>query len=287
MLLAMSLVPVMDGLAKLLTARYPTLEVVWARYFFHVAALLPFMLWRYGRQAFVTYQPGLQMLRSVVVLIATFCFFGAIADIPLADALAIVFVYPFVVTALSPLLLGDRVGVWRWSAVMTGFVGTLIIIRPGFQAFSPAMLLALGTGISYAAYVILTRKLAGADRPLVTLLMMGVFGTVVTTLLVPFVWVTPTPGDLAVMVAVGVLAAIAHYMIIVAHELASAPQLAPYSYVEIVAATVVGYVMFQDLPETTTWIGIAVIVTSGVVIALREAAVSKRARREQGPVPGA
>ena len=278
MVAAMSLIPIMDGLAKLLSARYPTLEIVWARYFFHFVLLLPLVLWRYGRRTFAMRRPGLQIFRGGLLMVSTACFFGAIADIPLADALAIVFVYPFVVTALSPLLLGEQVGVWRWSAVIIGFIGALIIIRPGFQVLSPAMLMALGAGTVYAIYVLVTRKMAGGDPPLVTLLMTGLVGTVVMTALLPYFWVMPTSEDLLIMVALGALAAVGHYGIIVAHEWASAPQLAPYSYVEIVSATIVGYRLFNDLPEPLTWIGMAIIVASGVVIALREARVSRLAR---------
>ncbi|MFT5507227.1 MAG: drug/metabolite transporter (DMT)-like permease [Hyphomicrobiaceae bacterium] len=279
MVLAMTLIPVMDGLAKILSSSYPTLEIVWARYFFHFALLLPLVLWRYGRQSFVMKRPWLQLLRGSTLVVATVCFFGSIADIPLADALAIVFVYPFIVTALSPALLGDQVGIWRWTAVIVGFAGALIIIRPGFQEMSPAMLLALGAGCMYAIYVLITRKMAGSDPPLKTLLMTGVVGTIATTFTLPFVWITPTAPDLAIMISLGVLAAIGHYMIIVAHEWASAPQLAPYSYVEIVAATTVGYVLFGDLPEALTWLGIIIIVFSGIVIAWREGYVTRRERK--------
>lgn len=280
MVLAMSLIPVMDGLAKLLSARYPTLEIVWARYFFHFALLLPLVLWRYGAKSFSMTRPWLQLIRGSTLVIATICFFGAIADIPLADALAIVFVYPFLVTALSPALLGDNVGIWRWTAVIVGFFGALIIIRPGFQQMSPAMLLALGAGCMYAIYILITRKMAGSEPPIKTLLMTGVVGTIATTIALPFVWVTPTLTDLAIMISLGVLAAIGHYMIILAHEWATAPQLAPYSYVEIIAATTVGYLMFNDLPEPITWLGIITIVASGIVIAWREGYVTRKARRQ-------
>ncbi len=278
MVLAMTLIPVMDGLAKLLSARYPTFEIVWARYFFHFILLLPLVLHRYGRAAFSLQRPGLQLFRGSLLMVSTACFFGAIASIPLADTLAVVFVYPFVVTALSPWFLGERVGIWRWGAVAVGFVGALIVIRPGFQALTPAMLMALGAGCIYAVYVLVTRKMAGSDPPLKTLLMTGVVGTVVMTLILPFVWITPTPADLVIMASLGVLAAAGHYMIIVAHEWASAPQLAPYSYVEIVSATIVGYVLFSDLPAPMTWLGIIIIVLSGIVIAWREGSVARRAR---------
>ena len=279
MVLAMTLIPVMDGLAKLLSARYPTLEIVWARYFFHFVLLLPLVLHRYGASAFTLQRPWLQLFRGSLLMVSTACFFGAIATIPLADTLAVVFVYPFVVTALAPWFLGERVGVWRWAAVAVGFIGALIVIRPGFQTLSPAMLMALAAGCIYAVYVLVTRKMAGTDPPLKTLLMTAIVGTVVMTAILPFVWVTPSSTDLVIMVSLGVLAATGHYMIIVAHEWASAPQLAPYSYVEMVSATVVGFLMFGDLPAALTWLGIFIIVLSGIVIAWREGYVARRTAR--------
>ncbi len=276
MVLAMSLIPVMDGIAKMLSAHHTTVEIVWARYFFHCVLLLPVVLWRYGLAGLRPKRPLLQFVRGGTLVVATVCFFAAIADLALADALAIVFIYPFVVTALSPVLLGDGVGVWRWSAVLVGFLGALIIIRPGFQALSPAMMLALAAGTCYAVYVLITRKMAGAERPLVTLLMTGVVGTIAASIALPFYWSTPTPMHFAMMVSLGVIAAAGHYLIIVAHEWASAPQLAPYSYVEIVSATIVGYLLFRDIPEPLTWLGIAIIVASGIVIAWREARLTRR-----------
>ena len=216
--IAMSIIPMADGLAKLLTARLPTIEIVWARYFFHFACLFPLVVWRYGRRTFRLQKPGFQILRGCLLLVATMCFFRAVGDIPLVDAMAVVFVYPFVVTAFSPLVLGEKVGRWRWIAVIVGFIGALIVIRPGFQAFSPAVLLALGTGVSYAAYVLVTRKMAGTDPPLVTVMITGLVGTLLSTLMLPFVWVMPSTGDLLILMLLGVLAAIGHYGVILAHE---------------------------------------------------------------------
>lgn len=279
MVLAMSLIPLMDGIAKLLSARYPTLEIVWARYFFNFILLFPFVLWFYGRRTFQLRRPLLQVVRGLMLMMATTCFFGAIAFLPLADTLAIVFIHPFIVTALSPLLLGDKVGVWRWSAVVVGFIGALIIIQPGFQELSPAMLMALGAGGFYAFYVLITRKMAGSDPPLITLLMTSVVGTVVMTPLQPMHWVTPDALDLALMMSIGAIAIVGHYMIIVAHEWASAPQLAPYSYVEMISATALGYIMFNHLPGVLTWVGMAIIAASGIVVAWREAVQLRHARR--------
>lgn len=268
---AMLIIPVMDGIAKSLTADFAPVQVVWARYFFHFMLFLPLVLASHGRRLFRLKKPVLQLVRGTFLLASTFCFFTAIKTMPLADAIAVVFVYPFVVTALAPWLLGDRVGYLRWMAVVAGFCGAMLVIRPGFEEVSGATLFAVGAGTIYAFYVLSTRMLAGSDPVPVTLLMTGYVGTVVTTVAMPWFWVTPTAEQFGLMVVIGFLAACGHYLIIQAHERASAAQLAPYAYVEIVGATVVGLVLFGDFPDALTWVGIGVIIASGIFIAWREA----------------
>ena len=267
---AMTIIPIMDGIAKHLTASFDPLQVVWARYFFHFVLFLPLVLYRYRGEAFRLSRPRLQLLRGTLLWVSTMCFFSAVQVLPLADTIAIVFVYPFVVTALAPWLVGDSVGRLRWTAVGIGFIGALFVIRPGFESVSVAMLLALAAGVGYAGYVLSTRKLAGSDPALVTLLMTGVVGTAGSTVILPFVWTSPEPGQLLLMVLIGLMAASGHYLIILAHEYSSAPQLAPYAYVEIIAATIVGLIAFGDFPDAATWLGIAIIVASGIFIAWRE-----------------
>ena len=267
----MTIIPIMDGIAKHLTASFHPLQVVWARYFFHFVLFLPLVLYRYRGGAFRLSRPRLQLLRGTLLWVSTMCFFSAIQVLPLADTIAIVFVYPFVVTALAPWLVGDSVGRLRWTAVGIGFIGALFVIRPGLESVSVAMLLALAAGVGYAGYVLSTRKLAGSDPALVTLLMTGVVGTAGSTVILPFVWTSPEPGQLLLMVLIGLMAASGHYLIILAHEYSSAPQLAPYAYVEIIAATIVGLIVFGDFPDAATWLGIGIIVASGIFIAWREA----------------
>ncbi|SMF44394.1 Threonine/homoserine efflux transporter RhtA [Tistlia consotensis] len=267
---AMMLVPMMDGLAKHLSAHYATVQIVWARYFFHLAFLLPIVLWRYGRAVLRPNRPVAQVLRGGLLLGSTVLFFAAIRSMPLADAIALVFVYPFIVTALSPLLLGEKVGIRRWSAVLVGFAGALIVIRPGLGVFQWSALLALGGGSVYALYVMATRKLAGSNPPLVTLAYTALLGAVVMSAVAPLEWVAPRPLDWALMALMGAIAAGGHFLVIRAYECAPASLLSPYGYSEIVMATLVGFVGFGDFPDSVTWLGVAVIVASGVYIALRE-----------------
>jgi drug/metabolite transporter (DMT)-like permease len=270
MLAAMPIIPVMDATAKFLSDSYHTVQLVWARYFFHLLLFLPFVLWRYRSRLFRPSRPGLQLLRGTMLMTSTGLFFAAIALMPLADTLAVVFIYPFVITALSPFVLDERVGPRRWMAVTTGFVGALIIIRPGAGILSAGVPFAVAAGAVYACYALSTRKLAGTDPPLVTLTFTGLVGAAVTTLALPFVWVTPQLADWPLMLLLGLCAATGHLCFIIAHEKATASQLAPLGYSEIVSATLLGYAVFGDFPDSLTWLGIAVIVASGVYISLRE-----------------
>ncbi len=183
--LAMCLVPFMDGIAKHLSASYAVGQIVWARYFFHLVLLLPFVRWRYGGRALNPPRPRLQILRGGLMLGATILFFAAIARIPLADATALVFISPLVVTALSPWLLGERVGARRWSAVTVGFLGACIVIRPGAGLLDWGGLLAVAAGVVYACFLILTRKLAGSAPATVTLAHTALVGALVMSLALP------------------------------------------------------------------------------------------------------
>ncbi len=270
MLAAMAVVPLMDGVAKHLSGSFPVLQVVWARYFFHLLILLPVVLWRHGANALLLRRPWLQIVRGGFLLGSTILFFAAIAVMPIADALALVFVAPLVVTALSPLILGERVGPRRWIAVSVGFAGVLVIVRPGLGAFHPGMLLALGAGVIYAFYSLATRKLSGSAPPLVTLAYTALLGALVMTAAVPAVWTPPDTTDLLWMVLMGALAAGGHFLVIKSFEYAEASLLAPLGYSEIVMATVVGYVFFGDFPDGWTWLGVAIVIASGVYVSVRE-----------------
>ena len=272
MLAGMMLMPVMDGTAKYLAARYPVAEVIWARYFFHLIVMVPVILWRYGPRACWPNKPLLQLVRGGLMLGSSFFFVFAIRHMPLADALTLVFVAPLVVTALSPFLLGERVDGKRWLAVAVGFSGAVIIIRPGFGIMQSSAFLALGAGCTYAFYLIATRKLAGSAPPLVTLTYTALLGGVILAAFMPAVWVAPGLADLGRMVLMGLVSAGGHLLLIMAFDRAPASVLAPFFYSQIVMATVFGFFVFGDFPDGLTWLGIAVIVSSGVYLSLREGA---------------
>ena len=237
------------------------------------------MLWRYGLSGLWPAQPAMQILRGGLLVVATALFFAALAELPLADALALVFASPLMVTALSPWLLGETVGIRRWSAVIVGFGGALVIFQPGFGVFQWGAVYAVGSGIGYAFFLIATRKLAHSAPPLVTLTFTALLGAVVLSgfeLTVPGAWLTPSVPHLAMMVAMGVIAAVAHFMLIKAYDHAEASLLAPFGFAEIIMATIVGLVVFGDFPGAVIWLGIAIVITSGVYVAIRERQVQRR-----------
>jgi len=272
-LLGWMMLPVMDGFAKYLSADLPVLQITWARYFFTVAFTFPIMFFFYNKQLVWSDKPKLQILRGLILLCANICFFYAISIIPLAKALTLAFVAPLIVTAFSPMLLGEKVGVRRWTAVIIGFVGSLVVIRPGFLEINLASLAALGTGVMYGFYLIITRKLSTSDNPLLTLLLTGLVGLVAVTGVIPFIWVNPNLSQWSMMAGIGVFACIGHLFLILSLKYADASKLAPLGYTEIIPNVIIGYYFFGNFPDNWTFLGLAIIVISGIYISRREATV--------------
>ena len=269
-LLAWVMLPIMDGFAKYLSSDLPVLQITWARYFFTVAFTFPIMFFFYRNQLKWSDKPKLQFIRGLILLIANICFFYSISVISLAKALTLAFVAPLIVTAFSPMFLGEKVGFRRWSAVVIGFVGSLVVIRPGFVEINLASLAALGTGVMYGFYLIITRKLSTSDNPLLTLLLTGMVGAVIITCVVPFVWIQPTLNQWSMMAAIGVFACIGHLFLILSLKYADASKLAPFSYFEIITNIIIGFYFFSDFPDNWTFLGLFIIVLSGIYISRRE-----------------
>jgi drug/metabolite transporter (DMT)-like permease len=272
-LLGWMMLPVMDGFAKYLSADLPVLQITWARYFFTVVFTFPVMFFFYNKQLVWSDKPKLQILRGLILLCANICFFYAISIIPLAKALTLAFVAPLIVTAFSPMLLGEKVGMRRWTAVIIGFVGSLVVIRPGFLEINLASLAALGTGVMYGFYLIITRKLSTSDNPLLTLLLTGLVGLVAVTGVMPFIWVNPNLSQWSMMAGIGVFACIGHLFLILSLKYADASKLAPLGYTEIIPNVIIGYYFFGNFPDNWTFLGLAIIVISGIYISRREATI--------------
>ena len=269
-LLGWMFLPVMDGFAKFLSDDLPILQITWARYFFTVVFTLPIMIFFFKKQLVWSVKPKLQISRGLILLSANICFFYAISIISLAKALTLAFVAPLIVTAFSPVMLGEKVGFRRWTAVVVGFTGSLVVIRPGFVELNFASLAALGTGILYGFYLIITRKLSTSDNPLLTLLMTGMVGAILVSAIIPFYWVKPSLNQWSLMAGIGVFACIGHLFLILSLKYADASKLAPLGYTEIIPNVLIGYYFFSEFPDKWTYVGLLIIILSGLYISKRE-----------------
>ena len=266
---AWMIVPVMDAFAKYLSSSMDVLQITWARYFFTVVFTLSLMLIFYRHSLVWTKKPALQLIRGLIFVFSTYLFFYAISEISLPKALTLAFVAPICVTALSPFFLNEKVGV-KWTAVSLGFIGTLIVIRPGFIELNLATMAALGNGICYGFYLIITRKLSTSDNPLLTLLLSGLIGTIIISLFMPSVWVNPTSNQWILMALIGLIASVAHLFLILSLKYADASKLAPLGYTEIITNILISYYFFHELPDNWTYLGLFIIVLSGLYISRRE-----------------
>jgi len=269
--LSLTIIPFGDGIAKLLGEQgYPAIQITWARYSVHLFITFFLVLKFSGRKGLVPNNLPIQLVRCVLVVFATVCFFTSLQFLPLADAIAIVFIAPLVMTILSGPLLGERVGIWRWSSVVVGFVGVLIIIRPGGDSFIWESLWALVAAIGFGLYVVLTRKASGQNTPLVSLFFMGFIGAIILSFIVPFQWVPPKSEDWMLFLTVGLCATLGHGLLIWATDFIEASIIAPLHYVEIIGAVIIGYWLFGDLPDFYTIVGCGIVVVAGLVIIYRE-----------------
>ena len=264
------ILPIMDAIAKYLSYSLPILQITWFRFFFS-AVITGIFIYLFSRKSFVRSKNiKSQVLRGILLLTSSLLFFYAISVISLAKALTLAFICPLIVTALSPYFLKERVGRRRWTAVIVGFIGVLLVIRPGIVEFNWASLASLGTGLCYAIYLIVTRSLKDTDNGLLTLLFTSIVGTVVLSVYLPFVWVNPSLNQLLLAVNMGFIAALAHGLIIISYNFSDASKLAPLGYFEIIPNIIIGYIWFSDFPDKYTVLGLLVIILSGVYVFRRE-----------------
>ena len=278
MLVAMAVLPLIDVLAKFLgQAGLPVLVIVWGRALFGTLAVLPLALRSGGRAALVLQDPPFQITRALLLYCATFFFFSALIYLPIADALAIFFVNPLIVVVLSALVLRESVGPRRWAAVAVGFVGTLIIIRPGWVELNPGTILALLSGLSLGSYFVLTRARIGRQDANVMTFQTSAVGTIGLTLLLPLHWQMPLPHQWLMLMALGAIATLSHLLITRAYGQAEASVLAPLAYTEMVMATVLGWWFFGDLPDGWTVFGVSILIAAAFYISVRERKVRSAA----------
>lgn len=276
MVLAVTLFSVLDAIAKLLAAHYPALLVGWGRYTSHVLLMLPLLPFYGGARVLRTARPTMQAVRGALLVAATLCMFTALRYVPLAEATAINFTAPLLVTALSAPLLGERIGWRRWAAVAVGFVGVLVITRPGQGGLHPAALLVLVTATCFALYQIVTRRLSHTDSAMTMMVYSGLVGAVAMSALLPLAWRPVGAADALKLAAMGLCGLLGHLLLTRALALAPASLLAPMAYLQIVGATVLGVALFDDFPDAVTIVGCAIIVASGLYVFVRERRLTQR-----------
>ena len=267
---AWALLPFMDAIAKYLSSELSFFQITWARYFFTVFWTLPLMYFFFRKNLTFSENPKLQIIRGLTLFSANICFFYSISIISMAKALTLAFVAPLITTALSPFFLKEKVGARRWAAVLIGFLGSLIVIRPGYLDFNLATLAGLGTGFFYGVYLIITRKLHTVDNPLLTLLITGVVGAIISSLFVPIVWINLSQSQWLLLALMGIFACLGHLLLIYSLRYADAFKLAPFGYFEIITNIILGYYFFKDFPDIWTFAGLLIIISSGVYIFRRE-----------------
>lgn len=275
---AFTLFPLMDAVGKHLTQDYHPFQITWGRFFFQAIFVSILIFSRRPPSILRTRKPGLQFARAFSGWASNIPFIFGLAFIPLADAFAAVLVGPLIVTALSVPLLGEKVGLRRWSAIAVGMIGALIVVRPGLGVMHWAISMPLLSATAFAFYQIFTRRLSGSDDTDATLLFGAYGGLVMSTMLLPFVWKTPDLAGWGFMALMGLIISAAHIALVRALHFAAASILAPFAYIQILSATVVGLVVFGDFPDRWTLIGAAIICLSGLYIAHRERKLA-RARR--------
>ena len=264
------LLPFMDGIAKYLSTEIHFIQVVWGRYFFMLLISIPLAILFFRKDLKFPKSINVQLWRSFFLFLSTVFFFYAISLISLAEALTLSFVAPIIVTILSIFLLNEKVGLHRWSAVIVGFIGVIVIIRPGFIEFNFASFAALAAGVTYAFYIIYTRKLSFTDSPIVTLIFTGVIGCIFISFIVPFFWANLNLHQILFLVLLASIGTLGHFLIILSLRLGEASKLAPLGYFEISTNILVGYIFFDDLPDIWIYAGLALIVLSGIYIFIRE-----------------
>ena len=291
---AMMIVPVMDVIAKYLSVSLPPLEITFGRFAFQLLISLGVALLTWNLKGLRSKRPGVNYLRGILLSAAVLCFFTAVKYMPVATAISIFFVEPMILTVLAALVLKEKVGPRRIAAILTGLAGALIILRPSFLEIGPASLLPVLTATFFASYLLLNRLYAGSDGLLAIQFGAGLSGSIVLGIALllgsalgrpDYSLAVPDLPQYGFLFAIGALSFVGHGLVVAAFQKGEAALLAPLQYLEIVSATLFGYLVFGDFPDGPTWIGIALIVGSGLYITQRERALNRRKAREPAAEP--
>jgi drug/metabolite transporter (DMT)-like permease len=270
-ILSVSCFSVLNAISKTLTAHYPVVQVIWARYLFAFILMMVLFLPRYRMNLFRYNRLDTQIIRGLLLFFSSFLYFHGLVYLPLPTAASISLTSPLIVTALSSRFLGESVGPRRWAAVGVGFAGALIVVRPGHADFEWHTLYIVASTVCSALYQLFSRRYGQVERPEASATMATIVGAVAATPFLPFEWIAPAPGwDMVLFVAIGVMAGVGHYFLTIAYSQAPAAVIAPFNYLQLIGAAILGYLLFKDVPDMWTWIGAGVIMSSGLYIGHRE-----------------
>jgi drug/metabolite transporter (DMT)-like permease len=261
----------LDTLAKYMTRDFHVVQIAWGRYVFSSVFLLV-LVPRYGLvRPLRSARPWFQIMRAMLLAAVSLMFFTAVSYMPLVNVTAIGFAAPLILTALGHFVLGERVGLRRWLAILVGFTGVLVIIRPGVDVVHWAAIMALAMAASNAVYQLATRMLAGVDSPQTTIFFTNIAGSIGFSFVVPFFWTSPGLFGWLSLATLGFMGGLGHYLLIQAFGHAPVSILAPYAYTAILWVTISGYLVFGQLPDLWTIVGAAIIIASGIYVFYREA----------------
>jgi len=279
MTVAMLMIPCMDAIAKYVGPRVSPGQIVWSRFFFQTLFMGCAAYFYLQREQLRLAHPLQHLTRATMIALATLLFFTALQYMPLAESIAIFFVEPLLLTLLAAIFLGEPIGWRRILAVLAGFAGALMIVRPEFAKAGWAAALPLGAALAFSIYLLLTKRLSDHTHPVAIQLFTGIGAMMVMggALALGYVfdnaWLMPSipqPQDLKLLVVMGLIASCGHLLVVMAFARAPASTLAPLQYLEIVSATLLGLYFFGDFPDLTAWVGVGVIVSSGIFVAWRE-----------------
>lgn len=265
-----------DVTAKYLSKTLPSIEITWIRFVVFALIMLPAMLPGTPLFALKSKRPGLHMLRGSALLGSSLLFITGLSFLPIAEASATSFVSPLFVTALSIAFLGEKVGLRRWIATAVGLIGVFIILRPGTAAFHPAAFFPIISAFAWAGTLIMTRMMSGGERPATVMAYSSLVGVAIVSALVPLVWVAPTWHDVLFGILIGVASTAGQWIVVLAFRYGDASVLAPFSYTQLLWVSILGFLVFGELPDSWTILGAGFIVASGLYTAHRE-----RVRRSQ------
>ncbi len=275
-LIAVFCFAVVDVLAKWLGQDYPSVQIVFFRYFFGLLPVAVFVWRSGGLGALRTRRLPLHVLRASLLFVALSLFFEALRHLPLAEAIAVAFTAPLFVTALAGPLLGEAVDARRWGAVIVGFIGALIMVQPGSATFRPEALLVLGSAFAFSLLVTLTRRMTRTETNVALLSYSTLFAGAWSLPFLPFVWQAPAAGDLKLFVLIGLIGGVAAFFIIQAYRHAPVSVLAPFDYSALVWGALFGWLIWREQPGAEVWIGAAIVSAAGVYIARRAAGAHSR-----------